>query len=88
MHDPPAYRVLLPTLSYLADCLETGCIDMCMYEPATFGSLHAKIMSHRNPMPSPPPQDKFGSCMELAGKDFLSRVPKLKADLIAAMKRA
>ncbi|KXZ53137.1 hypothetical protein GPECTOR_7g1028 [Gonium pectorale] len=32
-------------------------------------------------------QDKFNSCMEVAGKDFLQKVPKLKADLLAALKR-
>ncbi|GFR48012.1 hypothetical protein Agub_g9841, partial [Astrephomene gubernaculifera] len=32
-------------------------------------------------------QDKFNSCMEVAGKDFLQKVPKLKADLQAALRR-
>ncbi|GIL54286.1 hypothetical protein Vafri_9857 [Volvox africanus] len=32
-------------------------------------------------------QSKFDSCMELAGKEFLQKVPKLKADLLAALQR-
>lgn len=32
-------------------------------------------------------QDKFNSCMEASGKDFLKKVPKLKADIMAALKR-
>ncbi|KAG2485234.1 hypothetical protein HYH03_016020 [Edaphochlamys debaryana] len=32
-------------------------------------------------------QEKFSQCMELAGRDFLAKVPKLKADLTAALKR-
>ncbi len=32
-------------------------------------------------------QDKFNACMEASGKDFLKKVPKLKADILAALKR-
>ncbi|PNW75994.1 hypothetical protein CHLRE_12g551900v5 [Chlamydomonas reinhardtii] len=32
-------------------------------------------------------QEKFNSCMELSGKEFLSKVPKLKADMLAALRR-
>ena len=33
-------------------------------------------------------QSKFSACMEASGRDFLSKVPKLKADIIAALKKA
>lgn len=33
-------------------------------------------------------QERFNGCMDQAGKEFIDKLPKLKADIMASLKKA